>query len=148
MEGSDNMMFYIKSFFHRIWNFIEWSLKWIIALIFVAIILLGIYIGINDINATKEKKYLVENYNFTSMKLYAYKTTEYVYEENVDCSTLWFKKCTDDLNKYKEITFIRLEKGFPKVHVYVDRDGNITDDYGDAGTKKEEENKQEEKKDN
>ena len=129
------MFFYINSFFHRMWDFIEWALKWIVALLFVAVILFGIYIGINDIQASKAKDYLVENYNFNSMKIYAYKTVEFVYEENVDCSTLWFKKCTDDVNKYKEITFIRLEKGFGRIHVYVDRDGNITDDYGE---KKEE----------
>ena len=136
------MLFYIKQFFKRIWNFIVWSLKWIVAIAFVALILFGIYIGVNDIKAGKAKDYLVEEYNLDSYKLYAYKTIEYVYEENVDCSTLWLKKCTDDINLEKEITFIRLEKGFPKIHVTVDRDGHYKDDYGNK------DDKEEEKKDN
>ena len=135
------MMFYIKEFFHRIKNFIIWSLKWIVAILFVAVILGGIYIGYNDIKASKAKDYLVEEYNLSSYKMYAYKTIEYVYEENVDCSTLWFKKCTDDINLDKEITFIRLEKDFPKIHVTVDKDGHYIDDYGNKDKKDEDEKK-------
>ncbi|MBR6133792.1 MAG: hypothetical protein IKQ29_03655 [Bacilli bacterium] len=138
------MWFYIKQFFKRIWNFLVWSLKWIVAIAFVALILFGIYIGINDIKAGKAKDYLVEEYNLDSYKMYAYKTTEFVYEENVDCSTLWFKKCTDDVDKDKEITFILLEKGFPRIHVTVYKDGTYVDDYGNKDSKKDEE----EKKDN
>ena len=46
------MLFYIKSFFKKIWVFLEWALKWIIALAFVGLILFGIYIGINDVKAS------------------------------------------------------------------------------------------------
>ncbi len=34
-----------------------------------------------------------------------------------------------------------LEKGFPRIHVTVDRDGNYVDDYGNKDSKEEEEKK-------
>ena len=73
----------------------------------VLVVLLGIFgivgiVGYSEIQATKAKEHLIMEYDFTDWNVFAIKVTEYVYEKETDCSTLWFKKCTDNKELAKD----------------------------------------------
>lgn len=75
------------------------------------VVLLGLFgivgiVGYSEIQATKAKEHLIMEYDFTDWNVFAIKVTEYVYEKETDCSTLWFKKCTDDKELAKKFTFL------------------------------------------
>ena len=64
------------------------------------------YFAIQDIQATKAKEYLIQNYDLNSYDIFIYKTTEYVYDAYSACDASWFKVCTTDPSLYKDIIFI------------------------------------------
>lgn len=80
-----------------------------------------------DIQSSEAKDYLVETYDFNKSDLHITKYTEYVYEDITDCSSLWFKKCTDDENLLYKYTFKTTDGEI--IEVIEDKDGNLTDDY-------------------
>ena len=116
------MFYYVKRFIHFL----------IIVLLALALILL-IYLGIQDINASKAKKYLVDKYGYSEFKVFAYHVTEYIYERDETCKDSWFKKCTDDATLEKKIKFFTLDKDI--IEVIQHEDGTFEDDIP-----KEEEN--------
>ena len=93
----------------------------------VGALVVTVYVCIQDIFATRAKDYLLDKYEIDKMKIYAIKTTDYVYEKDMQCENIWFKKCTDDENMEKEVTFYTFNKEKIKVKVY--RDGTYEDDY-------------------
>lgn len=98
----------------------------------ILIILIGLFgafgwISYSEIQATKAKEYLIKEYDFTDWNVFAITSREYVYEEDVDCSTLWIKKCTDDNNLYKKFTFLTTEGKTFKVTEY--KNGEFKDTY-------------------
>ncbi len=97
--------------------------------IVILVCLLGYvgYISYIEINCSVAKDYLVETYEIDEKKLKSKKYTEFVYEDITNCSTLWFKKCTDNKNlKYEYIFELEEET---KIIVTEDIDGNMTDNY-------------------
>ena len=115
--------FYVKKLFYYLKRIILWAL----IILLVGALIVTIYICIQDIFATKAKDYLLEKYELNKMKIYAIKTTDYVYEKDMQCENLWFKECTDDENLEKEVIFYNFNKEKIKVKVY--RDGTYEDDY-------------------
>lgn len=115
--------YYIKKVFYYLKRFFL-----VLLIIFlIGALILTTYISIQDIFATKAKDYLLDKYELDKMKIYAIKTTEYVYEKDMQCENLWFKKCTDNENLEKIVTFMNFKKEKIKVTVY--RDGTFEDDY-------------------
>ena len=98
-------------------------------LIFAAIALIIVLgcMAYVDIQSSEAKDYLVETYDFNKSDLHITKYTEYVYEDITDCSSLWFKKCTDDENLLYKYTFKTTDGEI--IEVIEDKDGNLTDDY-------------------
>ena len=98
-------------------------------LIFAAITLIIVLgcMAYVDIQSSEAKDYLVETYDFNKSDLHITKYTEYVYEDITDCSSLWFKKCTDDENLLYKYTFKTTDGEI--IEVIEDKDGNLTDDY-------------------
>lgn len=98
----------------------------------ILIILLACFVAIgivaySEIQGTDAKEHLIKTYDFGDWNIFAIYSKEYVYEKEVDCSTLWFKKCTDDKNLYKEFIFITTKGEKIKVTEY--KNGDIVDDY-------------------
>ena len=108
----------------------------------VLVVLLGLFaivgiVGYSEIQATKAKDHLVMEYDFTDWNVFAIKVTEYVYEKNTDCSTLWFKKCTDDKKLYKEFIFLTTEGDTFEVTEYTDGTFDVGLPQKDDNEKKE-----------
>lgn len=104
--------------------------KVLFGLLILAAIALIIVLGCMtyvDIQSSEAKDYLVETYDFNKSDLHITKYTEYVYEDITDCSSLWFKKCTDDENLLYKYTFKTTDGEI--IEVIEDKDGNLTDDY-------------------
>ena len=100
--------------------------------IIILIILIGLFIGTgiiaySEIQATKAKEYIIKEYDFTDWNVFAVYSREYVYEEDVDCSTQWIKKCTDDKNLYKKFIFVTTKGETFEVTEY--KDGEFKDTY-------------------
>jgi hypothetical protein len=92
----------------------------------VALIFVG-YFGFQDIVCQEPKKYVIEKYNIDSFKVFVYKHTSYAYSKEKDCSSAWFKECTDDEDLKSEIYLIRTNGD--KIHVTEHKDGSFTDEY-------------------
>ncbi len=106
------MFYYVKKFFH-----------FLLILILFALLIVLIYLGIQDINGSKGKEYLLDKYGYSKYKLYAYRVIEY--DSNSNCADSWFKECTTDENVEKKILFITLEK--EKIEVIQNKDGSFLD---------------------
>lgn len=100
----------------------------VIAILLVVLFVVGGYYAIQDINATQSKNYLIDKYELNKFKVFTIKTTEYIYEEDEDCDSLKFKKCTDDKNLYKKVIFKYKNK---EIKVYEYNDGTFSDNYED-----------------
>lgn len=85
------------------------------------------YIAYIDINCSAAKQYLIDKYGFNKKSIHSKKYTEYVYEDITDCSTLWFKKCTDNKDLVFSYTFILSDK--TEIIVMQDTKGNYSDNY-------------------
>lgn len=104
-----------------------------VILIFIALILIVLffvlgYYAIQDINATDAKEYITKTYDLNKYKVFTLKTTEYIYNEDVDCESEWFKKCTDDKNLYKKVIFKHNDK---EIIVYQYNDGTFSDNFNE-----------------
>ena len=93
--------------------------------IILLVFLLGLFVvvgivGYSEIQATKAKEHLIMEYDYTDWNVFAIKVTEYVYEKETDCSTLWFKKCTDDKELAKEFVFLNTDGETFEVTEYKD----------------------------
>lgn len=100
----------------------------VIGIILVVLFFVLGYYAIQDINATQAKDYLVDKYELNKFNVTTIKTTEYVYEEDEDCDSLKFKKCTDDKNLYKKVIFKYKGK---EIKVYEYNDGTFSDNFED-----------------
>lgn len=114
---------YIKNTFY----YIKRILLFLLIIFLTCALILTVYICIQDIFATRAKDYLLNKYELDKMKIYAIKTTDYVYEKDMQCENIWFKKCTDNENLEKTVTFMNFKKEKIKVTVY--RDGTFEDNY-------------------
>lgn len=108
----------------------------------ILVVLLGIFgivgiVGYSEIQATKAKEHLIMEYDFTDWNVFAIKVTEYVYEKETDCSTLWFKKCTDNKDLAKEFTFLTTEGETFDVTEYTDGTFDVGLPQEDDNEKKE-----------
>ncbi|MGN1371261.1 MAG: hypothetical protein ACI4XM_03190 [Candidatus Coprovivens sp.] len=99
----------------------------LLILVAIALIIVLGCMAYVDIQSSEAKDYLVETYDFNKSDLHITKYTEYVYEDITDCSSLWFKKCTDDENLLYKYTFKTTDGEI--IEVIEDKDGNLTDDY-------------------
>lgn len=106
------MFYYIKRF-----------LQFILILILVILLIFFIYLGIQDINGSKAKEYLVDEYGYSKYKIYAYHVTEFI--SNNNCEDTWFKKCTEDKTIEKKVMFITFDK--QKIEVIQYKDGSFED---------------------
>lgn len=93
----------------------------------LALIVILVLITYVDIHASEAKDYLMEKYEFKNNELFAVKYVEYAYEDITDCSSLWFKKCTNNENLLYEYSF-RTKDGV-KITVTEDVDGTFNDNY-------------------
>lgn len=90
--------------------------------------LLGVgFIVYNELQGSNAKKYLIRKYNLNEWTTFAISAKEYVYEKEVDCSTLWLKKCTEDESLSRELTFITLDGD--KIKVIEFKNGEFEDNY-------------------
>lgn len=109
----------------------------VVIVILIAIFGLGCYYAYIDINCSAAKEYLIKNYDLDEKKLKSKSYTEYVYEDIANCSTLWFKKCTNNEKLKYEYVFMLNED--TKIIVSEDIDGNMIDNYPKKETPKNEE---------
>ena len=114
---------HIKNIFYHLKRII----LFLLIILLIGALIVTVYVSIQDIFATKAKDYLLDKYELDKMKIYAIKTTDYIYEKDMQCENIWFKKCTDDENLEKVVTFMNFKREKIKVTVY--RDGSFEDDY-------------------
>lgn len=100
-------------------------------LIIAALLLTVVLVAITyvDIHASEAKDYLIEKYDFKKNQLFAVKYVEYAYEDITDCSSLWFKECTDNKDLLYEYSF--KTKNGDKIVVTEDVNGVFSDNYKD-----------------
>ena len=98
----------------------------VLVILLVAFVSIG-RISYSEIQATKAKEYVIKELDFTDWNVFAIHSIEYVYEEDVDCSTLWLKKCTDNKDLYKRFTFMTTEGETFKVTEY--KNGEFENTY-------------------
>lgn len=108
-------------------NILKKLFKFIILVILIGLFVAFGWISYCEIQATKAKEYVIKEYDFTDWNVFAVLSSEYVYKEDVDCSTLWFKKCTEDKDLYKKFTFVTTEGKIFKVTEY--KNGEFSDTY-------------------
>ena len=100
----------------------------LICLIALLIAFVGVGFGVyNELHGSNAKKYLIRKYNLNEWTVFAISAKEYVYEKEVDCSTLWLKKCTDDETLSRELIFIT--KDGEKIKVIEYDNGDFEDNY-------------------
>lgn len=100
----------------------------LLLIILIFLILVGLcYLFIQDVNATKCKDYAMNEYGLKKLDFIAYKVDEYVYNEDQNCGSLWFKKCTDDKNLVRKTYFITKDK--KKFYVIEYEDGVFESNY-------------------
>lgn len=97
----------------------------LLLVIVILVFFLGVFIyySVQDIRATKAKDYLIKEYDYDKFEIFTLKATEYVNKNEVNCSSVWFKKCTDNENLYKEIYFV--DKNKEKIFVTEYKDGTF-----------------------
>jgi len=115
---------------------IKKALHILLILVIIGILGIFIYLFIVDVNATKAKNYLIKEYGLGNTDFIAYKYIEYVYDEDQECGTLWFKSCTKDEDISKKVYFI--DKNKKKFVVYEYNDGTFEDDYGPSKKREKE----------
>lgn len=108
-------------------NILKKLFRFVILVVLIGLFLAFGWISFSEIQATRAKEYLIKKYDFTDWNVFAITSREYVYEEDVDCSTQWIKKCTDDKELYKRFTFITTEGETFKVTEY--KNGEFSDTY-------------------
>lgn len=97
-------------------------------IIVIGIILVGgLYFTYQELTGSPIKEELIKKYDFSNFELFTYKTTTYVYEEDANCGSLWFKKCTDNKDLKKEVIFYT--KAGIKIKAVQYTDNTIEDDY-------------------
>lgn len=103
------------------------SLK-LICLIALLVALAGVsFVVYGELQGSNAKKYLIKKYNFNDWNVFVLSAKEYVYEKEVDCSTLWLKKCTDNEELARELVFITLDGD--KIKVTEFDNGDFEDNY-------------------
>ncbi len=101
----------------------------LIVIIVLFLLLVGmIYLFIQDVNATRAKDYFLKEHDFKKTDLIAYKVKEYVYDEDQDCGTLWFKECTKEENLKKK-SYFYIFKSKKKFVITEYEDGTFVSDY-------------------
>ena len=110
------------------WRFIKRFLQFLLILVIFAIFVVVVYFFIQDVNATRAKDYFLKEHDFKKTDIIAYKVTEYVYDEDQDCGSLWFKECTKEENLKKK-SYFYIFKSKQKFVVTEYEDGTYTDNY-------------------
>ena len=116
-------------------KYLKKLLFWIF--IIAMIILMG-FLGMHafiDGNGSRAVSYLVEKYELEVNDLNVTEFQEYVYEDIVNCDSLWLRKCTSDEN-LAYIIGIETKDG-DKITVKEYKDGNVEDDYTKGTIRKE-----------
>lgn len=108
-------------------KFIKGLIFFIIVSCLLTLFVVGGYYATQDIFSGNAKEYLIDKYDFSKYDLFGYKSIEYIYEEDTNCESEWFKKCTDDKNLERK-SFIKL-KNKEVIEVIEYKDGSIEDDY-------------------
>ena len=111
------MVKFLKRFFNLI----------IIIILFLLLVAM-IYLFIQDVNSTRAKEYFLKEHDFKKTDLIAYKVEEFVYDEDQDCGTLWFKECTKDKNLKKK-SYFYIFKNKKKFVIIEHEDGTYESDY-------------------
>lgn len=100
---------------------------YVVILVLLVIFGIGCYYSYIVINCSEAKDYLIRTYDFSEEELKSKKYTQYVYEDIANCSTLWFKECTDNENLKFEYTFETTDG--VTIVVSEDGEGQLTDNY-------------------
>ena len=111
------------------WKYIKRFLQLLLILVIVFVLVCLIYLFIQDVNSTKAREYAMKEYDLKKTDFIAYKVNEYVYDEDQDCGSLWFKECTDNENLKKKSYFITKDK--KKFYVIEYEDGTYESNFND-----------------
>ncbi len=112
--------------------------KFLFCIFIIAMVLLMLFLGMHafiDGNGSRAVNYLVEKYELEVNNLNVTEFQEYVYEDIVNCDSLWLRKCTSDEN-LAYIIVVETKDG-DKITVKEYKDGNVEDDYTKGTIRKE-----------